>query len=84
MKYFPDYQNKIHPNKTFMLNVVNTIDPGLIIRTIKRIKDQREVKAKETPIKILPYFKKRLLNFTTIKSETKQVGAGNILYFDYP
>ena len=52
LKYFPDYKNKIYPNKKFMLNILNTIDPGLVISTIKDMKDKREKHIKENPIAI--------------------------------
>ena len=41
LKYFPDYANKIYPNKKFMMNVLNTLDPGLIIKTLKDIRSKR-------------------------------------------
>lgn len=41
MKYFPDYGNNIYPNKRFMMNVLNTIDPGLIVKTLRDIRAKR-------------------------------------------
>ena len=38
LKYFPNYSNKIYPNKSYMLNVLNTIDPGLVVKTILGMK----------------------------------------------
>ncbi len=35
LKYFPDYQGKNLPNKKYLLNVLNTLEPGLIAKTIK-------------------------------------------------
>lgn len=34
LKYFPDYSAKILPSKQFMINILNTLDPGLVIKTI--------------------------------------------------
>jgi len=41
-----------------MMNVLNTLDEGLVFRTIEKIKKQKEkIKIKETPIKITSFFK---------------------------
>ena len=42
MKYFPDYKHKQLPSKQYLINVVNTLDPGLIIDTLKKIKKRKE------------------------------------------
>ena len=35
LKYFPDYQGDILPNKGYLLNILNTLEPGLIAKTVK-------------------------------------------------
>ena len=40
--YFPSFSPKVFPNKSYMINIVNTLDPGLIIKTLKEIKKKRE------------------------------------------
>ena len=37
LKYFPDYKGKNLPNKTYLLNVLNTLEPGLIAKTVKEL-----------------------------------------------
>ena len=37
LKYFPTYQGKLLPNKTYLLNVLNTLEPGLIAKTVKEL-----------------------------------------------
>jgi len=36
--YFPDYSEKRFPNKSFLMNIVNTIKPNSIINAVKQIK----------------------------------------------
>ena len=31
IKYFPNYAKTLYPNKDFMINILNTLDPGLVI-----------------------------------------------------
>jgi len=41
-----------------MMNVLNTLDEGLVFRTIEKIKRQKkQTEIKETPIKITSFFK---------------------------
>ena len=37
LKYFPNYQGKLLPNKTYLLNVLNTLEPGLIAKTVREL-----------------------------------------------
>ena len=37
MKYFPEYKGKMLPNKQYLLNILNTLEPGLIAKTIKEL-----------------------------------------------
>ena len=41
LKYFPNYSNKTLPSKKYLMNVINTIDPGLMIKTIQQIKKKK-------------------------------------------
>ena len=41
LKYFPTYSSKVLPSKKYMINVLNTLDPGLIVKTIQSIKKKR-------------------------------------------
>ena len=42
LKYFPDFTGKVLPNKQYLLDVLNTVEPGLIIKTLKDMKKLRE------------------------------------------
>jgi len=42
LKYFPEFTGKVLPNKQYMLDVLNTVEPGLIIKTLKEMKQKRE------------------------------------------
>ena len=42
LKYFPDYPVNVYPNKQYMMDILNTLDPGLIIKTIKDIRKKRD------------------------------------------
>ena len=44
LKYFPDFKGKALPSKKYMINVINTLDPGLIETTLKDIKKRKEKK----------------------------------------
>ena len=35
LRYFPDYKKKQLPSKQYLINVVNTLDHDLIIKTLK-------------------------------------------------
>jgi len=41
LKYFPDCTKSKLPNKKYMINVINTLNPGIILQTIKDIKKKR-------------------------------------------
>ena len=44
LKYFPQFGKSKLPNKKYMMNVINTLNPGIIFQTIKDIKKKREKK----------------------------------------
>ncbi len=57
LKYFPTYSSKVLPSKKYMINVLNTLDPGLIIKTIQNIKKKRVKKEiEETPVIITEFY----------------------------
>jgi hypothetical protein len=57
LKYFPTYSQKVLPSKKYMINVLNTLDPGLIIKTIQNIKKKRIKKEiEETPVIITEFY----------------------------
>ena len=57
MKYFPDYSKKTLPSKSYLMNVINTLDPGLMVRTIKMIKKRKEKKELESnPVLITDFY----------------------------
>jgi len=39
--YFPDYTNKMTPTRTYLLNVVNTINNNSVINAVNIIKKKR-------------------------------------------
>ena len=83
LKYFPDYSGKTLPSKKYLMNVINTIDRGLMIRTIQEIKKKKEKRELETnPIMITDFYKDMLLDFESLGTNTHQIGIGNILHFD--
>ena len=56
--YFPNFSPKVFPNKQYMINIVNTLDPGLIIETLKQIKKKREKREiEECPVIMTGFFK---------------------------
>ncbi len=62
-----------------MMNVVNTINPGIILETIREIKKKREDKIEdECPIVISKFFAERLSNFETIVIDQGNRGIHNI------
>ncbi len=61
MKYFPDYSNKTLPSKQYLMNVINTLDPGLMIKTIKLIKKRKEKKELDAnPVLITDFYSSML------------------------
>jgi hypothetical protein len=83
MLYFPNYSNKTLPSKQYLMNVINTIDQGLMIRTIQQIKKKKEKKELEAnPIMITNFYKDNLMDFEPLGMNTHQIGIGNILYFE--
>ena len=50
--FFPDYSPTRYPEKTYLMNVINTVKPGQIVRAILKIKEARMKKdqKEEQPI----------------------------------
>ena len=44
LKYFQQFGKSKLPNKKYMMNVINTLNPGIIHKTIQDIKKKREKK----------------------------------------
>ena len=42
LKYFPDFKGKTLPSKQYLINIINTLDKGLIEKTLKDIKKRKE------------------------------------------
>ena len=42
LKYFPNFTGNTLPNKQYMMDVLNTVQPGLIIKTLKEMKQKRD------------------------------------------
>jgi hypothetical protein len=71
MKYFPDYSKKTLPSKSYLMNVINTIDPGLMIRTIQSIKKRKEKKELDSnPVLITNFYRDMLLDFESLGTNT--------------
>jgi hypothetical protein len=65
------------------MNVINTVDQGLMIKTIQQIKKKKERKELEiNPVLITDFYKDMLLDFESLGTNTHQIGIGNILYFE--
>ena len=65
------------------MNVINTIDPGLMIKTIQQIKKKKEKKELESnPVLITDFYKEMLLDFESLGRNAHQIGIGNILFFE--
>ena len=41
LKYFPEVTKSKLPNKKYMMNVINTLNPGIIYKTLQDIKKKR-------------------------------------------
>jgi hypothetical protein len=83
LKYFPKYSKKTLPSKQYLMNVINTVDPGLMIKTIQQIKKKKEKKELDlNPVLITDFYKKMLLDFESLGRNNHQIGIGNILYFE--
>ena len=42
LKYFPDFKGKNLPSKQYLINVINTLDRGLIESCLKDIRKRKE------------------------------------------
>ena len=51
IKYFPDFNQNRLPQKQYLFNVINTVQPHTMYNYIKKIKkDREEVEIEEAPI----------------------------------
>ena len=51
LKYFPDFKENKLPQKQYLFNVINTVEPNSMYNYIKKIKKEREaVLIEEAPI----------------------------------
>lgn len=83
MKYFPDYTKKTLPSKSYLMNVINTLDPGLMVKTIQLIKKRKEKKELESnPVMITAFYSRMLSDFEALGTNNHRIGIGNILYFE--
>jgi len=65
------------------MNVINTVDQGLMIKTIQQIKKKKERKELEiNPVLITDFYKDMLLDFESLGTNTHHIGIGNILFFE--
>lgn len=78
LKYFPHFAKTKLPNKQYMMNVLNTLNPGIILETLKDIKKKREKKEDENPVVISKFFAEKLNNFETIVPDGVHSGIHNI------
>jgi hypothetical protein len=52
--------------------VINTLDPGLIIRTLQKIKKRKiEKQLEEQPIIITDFYKRMLINFEPLEIDRR-------------
>ncbi len=50
-RYFPDFPGDSLPNKQYLVNVLNTVVPNLVMDTIKKIRQQKVTEEEdESPI----------------------------------
>jgi hypothetical protein len=53
------------------MNVINTVDPGLMVKTIQQIKKNKEKKELESnPVLITDFYKDMLLDFESLGMNT--------------
>ena len=72
LKYFPNFTGSVLPNKQYMIDVLNTVQPGLIIKTLKEMKQKREEREiEECPVLMSNYFKNKLDNFEFITTNER-------------
>ena len=65
------------------MNVVNTLDPGLIEKTLKDIRKRKEKKMLETkPVLITEFYRNMLMDFEPISTNRTSIGIGNIIHFE--
>ena len=51
IRYFPDFPGDSLPNKQYLVNVLNTVVPNLVMDTIKKIRQQKVTEEEdESPI----------------------------------
>ena len=63
-----------------MMDVLNTVEPGIIIKTLKEMKEKREQKEiEDCPILMSNYFKLKLDGFVSITTNERLTGIGNII-----
>ena len=72
------------PNKTYLINVINTLDQDLILRTIMELKKKRESQElNEDPLMILPEFMEQLNQFNSITNSNKVVSVRRLVSIEY-
>jgi|ETNmetMinimDraft_30_1059905.scaffolds.fasta_scaffold219438_1 hypothetical protein len=80
LKYFPDYHENVYPFRQYLMDVLNTLDPGLVIKTIKDLKKKKLKKeAEEHPVLVSTKFMNKLKVFESISLDPHIVGIGNIV-----
>ena len=60
LEYFPDYKDSQLPERTYMFNLLFTIDPDFVISKVKQSNKKRDVVTKETEGEYI-FIKKELL-----------------------
>ena len=63
--------------------MINTLDRGLIEKTLKDIRKRKEKKQIErNPVFITDFYKNMLQDFEPLSTNKNRIGIGNIIYFE--
>ena len=72
LKYFPDFKENKLPQKQYLFNVINTVEPNSMYNYIKKIKKKREaVMIEEAPIVLTNEYQQFFNTFESISKDAK-------------
>lgn len=72
LKYFPDFKDNKLPQKRYLFNVINTVEPNTMYNYIKKIKKDREaVMIEEAPIVMTEEYQQFFNTFESISKDAK-------------
>ena len=78
--YFPDFVNDALPNKQYLVNVINSVIPNLIMDTVKTIRNKKiAIEENESPIILSEEYYRALQNFSTISTNQRISGIHRLV-----